>query len=122
MGRAGSAGRRGGRPKAGPAPTDDGRGTAHRRDAVPAGTFRTLGVGDRILFYTDGLSEARDTEGAFYPVLQRAAPLLRDGRPEDALNRLRADVAVFTGKAPDDDSALLLIEVRGPLAAPAGGV
>ncbi|MEU9711093.1 PP2C family protein-serine/threonine phosphatase [Streptomyces sp. NPDC047967] len=81
-----------------------------------------LGVGDRILFYTDGLSEARDTEGAFYPVLQRAAPLLRDGRPEDALTRLRADVAVFTGKAPDDDSALLLIEVRGPLAAPAGGV
>ncbi|MFE9300400.1 PP2C family protein-serine/threonine phosphatase [Streptomyces sp. NPDC006856] len=93
-------------------------GAADLHDSV---TRLPLGIGDRLLFYTDGLSEARDADGAFYPVFQRAAPLLRDGRPEDVLTRIRADVAAFTGKAPDDDSALLLIEVHGLPAASADG-
>lgn len=69
-----------------------------------------LHAGDRILFYTDGLSEARDRTGRFYPVADRTGPLLAEGRPETALSRLRDDVAAFTGTAPDDDSALLLME------------
>lgn len=73
-------------------------------------TRSTLHAGDRILFYTDGLSEARDGTGRFYPVAERAGPLLAQGRPETALRRLRADVATFTGSTPNDDSALLLLE------------
>ncbi|WP_327179540.1 serine/threonine-protein phosphatase [Streptomyces sp. NBC_01335] len=71
----------------------------------------TLQAGDRLFFYTDGLSEARDGEGNFYPVGERVAPLLGEGDPGEALSRIRADVAAFTGAPPDDDSALLLIEL-----------
>ncbi|WP_425828522.1 PP2C family protein-serine/threonine phosphatase [Streptomyces fractus] len=75
----------------------------------------TLHPGDRLFFYTDGLSEARDGEGRFYPVSERAGPLLSDGSPEEALRRVRVDVAAFTGAPPDDDSALLLVEfTAGP--------
>ncbi|MFB7275525.1 PP2C family protein-serine/threonine phosphatase [Streptomyces hydrogenans] len=81
--------------------------TGSQRDSV---TRLTLAAGDRILFYTDGLSEARDNEGRFYPVKERAGPLVREGDPETALARLRADVAAYTGARPDDDSALLLVE------------
>ncbi|MFB7339051.1 PP2C family protein-serine/threonine phosphatase [Streptomyces hydrogenans] len=79
-----------------------------------SGIRLALRVGDGLFFYTDGLSEARDADGLFHPACERVAPLLRDGRPEDVLARIRAGVAAFTGKPPDDDSALLLIEFRGP--------
>ncbi|MFB9371175.1 PP2C family protein-serine/threonine phosphatase [Kitasatospora albolonga] len=77
-------------------------------------TRLTLRQGDRLLLYTDGLSEARDREGRFYPVRERGGPLLRGCAPEEALRRLRADVAAFTGAPPDDDSALLLLEFVPP--------
>ncbi|MGZ2359161.1 serine/threonine-protein phosphatase [Streptomyces sp. 372A] len=85
-------------------------GPADLRDG---GARATLRVGDRLFFYTDGLSEARDDEGRFYPVRERVAPLLATGEPEEVLRRVRADVAAFTGGPPDDDSALLLVEFRG---------
>ncbi|MEU9701390.1 PP2C family protein-serine/threonine phosphatase [Streptomyces sp. NPDC047981] len=85
-------------------------GPDDQQDSV---TRRTLHPGDRLLFYTDGLSEARDGEGRFYPVGERAAPLLTGGSPDEALARLRTDVATFTGTPPDDDSALLLLEFAG---------
>ncbi|MFJ4794855.1 PP2C family protein-serine/threonine phosphatase [Kitasatospora purpeofusca] len=74
-------------------------------------TRLTLHAGDRLLFYTDGLSEARNGEGRFYPVGERVGPLLRGGSPQEALARVRTDVADFTGAPPDDDSALLLVEL-----------
>lgn len=82
-------------------------GSGDQQDSV---TYLALRPGDRLFFYTDGLSEARDGEGRFYPVSERAGPLLSDGSPEEALRRVRADVAAFTGAPPDDDSALLLVE------------
>ncbi|MFD9608536.1 PP2C family protein-serine/threonine phosphatase [Streptomyces sp. NPDC059083] len=85
-------------------------GTGEEQDSV---TRLTLSPGDRLLFYTDGLSEARDGEGRFYPVPERGAPLLGGGSPDEALARLRADVAAFTGAPLDDDSALLLVEFTG---------
>ncbi|MEU8523277.1 PP2C family protein-serine/threonine phosphatase [Streptomyces sp. NPDC048577] len=86
-------------------------GPGEQRDSV---TGLALRAGDRLLFYTDGLSEARDAAGRFYPVAGRAGPLLRETCPETALERLRADVAAFTGAPPDDDSALLLVEFTPP--------
>ncbi|MER7503905.1 PP2C family protein-serine/threonine phosphatase [Nonomuraea pusilla] len=50
-----------------------------------------FGEGDRILFFTDGVIEARDSAGTFYPLLERA-PLLVAEDPQTALDALRADL------------------------------
>ncbi len=66
--------------------------------------------GDRILLYTDGLSEARDADGRFLPLLQ-IAPMLAAGELDDALDALleRAKAHVPAG-ALGDDLAVLLLE------------
>ncbi|GAA3015354.1 hypothetical protein GCM10020229_28170 [Kitasatospora albolonga] len=78
-------------------------------------TRLTLRQGDRLLLYTDGLSEARDREGRFYPVRERgrgrccaAAP--RGGRCGDCGRTWPPSRA----RPPDDDSALLLLEFVPP--------
>ena len=67
-----------------------------------------LRSGDRLLFYTDGITEARDKKGIFYP-LERSATLL--GQPDlgCALDRLIDDVLRHVGHALHDDATLLLI-------------
>jgi serine phosphatase RsbU (regulator of sigma subunit) len=67
-----------------------------------------FGPGDRILFYTDGISEARDRSGAFYPV-DRCAGLLDGPDPEAALDRLYDDVLRHAGGHFHDDSAALFV-------------
>ena len=66
--------------------------------------------GDRILLYTDGLSEARDADGEYLPLLQ-IAPMLAVGVLDDALDALleRAKAHVPAG-ALGDDLAVLLLE------------
>jgi serine phosphatase RsbU (regulator of sigma subunit) len=72
-----------------------------------------FGPGDRILFYTDGISEARNKSGAFYPV-DRCGVLL-DGRdPDIALDRLYDDVLHHAGGPLHDDSAALLVMRQSP--------
>jgi hypothetical protein len=70
--------------------------------------------GDRLLFYTDGITEARDRKGAFYP-LERSGALL--GLPDlgAALDRLIEDVLRHVGHALRDDAAMLLIGRGQPL-------
>ena len=68
---------------------------------------------ERILFYTDGISEARDSSGCFYP-LHRCAPLLAGQDLGAALDRLRVDVVRHVGHQLPDDSAMLLIS-RNPV-------
>jgi hypothetical protein len=65
--------------------------------------------GDRVLLYTDGLSEARDSAGDFFPVLQ-AANVLVDGPVDAALDRLLTDLRahVPSGELHDDLAVLLL--------------
>jgi serine phosphatase RsbU (regulator of sigma subunit) len=72
-----------------------------------------FGPKDRILFYTDGISEARDNTGTFYPV-SRCATLLAGPDLGDALGRLYADVFRHTGGALHDDSAALLMTRATP--------
>lgn len=67
-----------------------------------------FGPGQRMLFYTDGISEARDKAGTFYP-LDRCPALLGGRAPGAALNDLRDDVIRHVGHRLLDDAAMLLI-------------
>jgi serine phosphatase RsbU (regulator of sigma subunit) len=68
-------------------------------------------VGDRLLLFTDGLIEARSPNGDFFPLAQHL-DALRDGTPEEALDRLTALVTEHAGGHLRDDLAMLLIERR----------
>ena len=67
-------------------------------------------AGDRLLLYTDGLSEARDEQGRFLPLLE-LAPTLRAVQPDAALDgvleRVRRHIA---GGRLGDDLAIVLLE------------
>lgn len=67
--------------------------------------------GDQLLFYTDGVTEARDRGGHFYPLDERGG-LLKDPDPESALAAVRADLAEHVGTPPHDDAAMLLLRYR----------
>ncbi|MGP3973630.1 PP2C family protein-serine/threonine phosphatase [Streptomyces sp. 8N114] len=69
-----------------------------------------------LLLYTDGLSEARDRDGAFYPLIERLASLVEaagsaPGDPAPELARaLRDDVRSFTHPHQQDDLAILTLQ------------
>ena len=76
--------------------------------------------GDRVLLYTDGLSEARDVDGEFLLLLD-LAPTLAVGNVEDALDNLLDQVrAHVPDGALGDDLAVLLLENTAVPAAVAG--
>lgn len=68
----------------------------------------SLGVGDQMLLYTDGVTEARDRRGRFYPLEERAG-LLRRPDPDQALAALRGDVVAHTNGPLADDAAMMLL-------------
>ncbi|MER0244780.1 PP2C family protein-serine/threonine phosphatase [Streptomyces sp. HSW2009] len=75
-----------------------------------------LPAGCRLLACTDGVTEARGADGAFYPLaarLQRWAVL----PTVQLLRTLRADLDVHTGGQLQDDAAVLIME-RLPVADP----
>jgi len=67
-----------------------------------------FGPGDQLLFYTDGISEARDSQGDFYPLHQRGA-LLAGLSPAPALRRLFSDILRHVGHQLNDDCVALII-------------
>ncbi len=67
-----------------------------------------LAPGDEVLFYTDGVTEARNKAGQFFP-LADCDSLRLPHRPECLVDQLSAEVARYVGHAPDDDIALLLV-------------
>ena len=70
--------------------------------------------GDRLLLYTDGLSEARDADGEFMDLLT-LAPLLADEPLDGALDRLLDAVVehVVAGELGDDLAVMLLEHTTG---------
>ncbi|AYG80444.1 Phosphoserine phosphatase RsbU [Streptomyces hundungensis] len=67
--------------------------------------------GDQLLLYTDGVTEARDRTGAFYPLGARTV-FLKDPDPEAALEALRRDLILHTEGPLHDDAAMLLLRHR----------
>ncbi|GAA5082555.1 PP2C family protein-serine/threonine phosphatase [Streptomyces similanensis] len=85
---------------------------AHEGDA-PKPYRVAFAPGDQLLMYTDGVSEARDENGAFYPLTDRAA-LLTEADVHRSLEALRQDLLRHTAGPPHDDAAMLLLRYRGP--------
>lgn len=79
---------------------------------------QALQRGDRVLFYTDGITESRAPDGAFFGRDRLADFLVRaalEGVPvAETARRLSASVIDFVDTALSDDATLLLIEYHGP--------
>jgi serine phosphatase RsbU (regulator of sigma subunit) len=77
--------------------------------------------GDELLLYTDGVTEARDSQRHTYPLTQRLTALTTaagDDEPPDLLERLRADLLRHAGAPLRDDAAILLVRAGAPLPRP----
>jgi hypothetical protein len=93
-----------------------------------------IGVGDQLLLYTDGVSEARDAAGGFFPLAERTAQALHPAIPEPSpepspeqgpghgtgrdtgrphlLDALVASLDAHVGDRVTDDILLLLVTMR----------
>ncbi|MDX3771765.1 MULTISPECIES: PP2C family protein-serine/threonine phosphatase [unclassified Streptomyces] len=71
-------------------------------DAVP---FR---AGDSLLLYTDGVSEARNSDGVFYPVADRMRPVAT-AAPRALIDHLGSDLLAYASDELNDDAAALVI-------------
>ncbi|GLZ78018.1 membrane protein [Actinorhabdospora filicis] len=72
-----------------------------------------FGPGDRLLLFTDGLTEARDRAGTFYPLEERLRALHAEPAG-DLLPGLRRELRAHTGGGRCDDMAAVLV-VREPV-------
>jgi sigma-B regulation protein RsbU (phosphoserine phosphatase) len=77
-----------------------------------------LEPGDRLLFFTDGLAEAR-RDGEFFPTAERARRLLGHGTVADGLASLESALVDWVRGQLDDDIALVLMEYAGTKASAA---
>lgn len=64
--------------------------------------------GDLMLLYTDGVSETRNAEGAFYPLAERL-PELGSSDPEAVVTGIETDLNAFARPGPSDDAAMLAL-------------
>jgi serine phosphatase RsbU (regulator of sigma subunit) len=71
----------------------------------------SLHPGDQLLLYTDGVTEARNRRGEFYPLAERVG-LLRHPDPEQALEAVRRDLEAYVCGPLTDDAAMLLLRYR----------
>jgi phosphoserine phosphatase RsbU/P len=80
---------------------------------IQPSTF-TISPGDRLVFYTDGLLEARDRAGRYFR-LEDCAGTLRHPDLEAAADGLLGRLLAHTRRKLDDDVALLLLEATSPV-------
>ncbi|EYT82387.1 protein phosphatase [Streptomyces sp. Tu 6176] len=70
-----------------------------------------FGPGDTLLLYTDGVVEARDRRGVFYPLAERAAQWAGSA-PQALLDHVRRDLIAHTGGRLGDDVAMIAVRRR----------
>jgi hypothetical protein len=74
--------------------------------------------GDRILFYTDGVTEMRSPEGKEFGTDRLADFLVRATldrvSPAETVRRLSASVVAYNEEGRTDDATLMLLEYHGP--------
>ncbi|MFF9125012.1 PP2C family protein-serine/threonine phosphatase [Streptomyces sp. NPDC014889] len=64
---------------------------------------------DVLLLHTDGVTEARDARGAFYPLAERAA-FWAHCKPAALVRQLRADLLAHVGGHLSDDAAVIALQ------------
>ncbi|GHH00612.1 hypothetical protein Srubr_24740 [Streptomyces rubradiris] len=64
--------------------------------------------GDQLLLYTDGITETRDPDGSFYPLLERLRAW-RSLPPQRLLEQLHHDLLAYSGDRLQDDIAALAV-------------
>ncbi len=69
--------------------------------------------GDVVLLYTDGVIEARDESGAFYPLAERMAAWSGSG-PQALLRHLCGDLLAHAGGSLGDDAAMVAVQRLAP--------
>ena len=72
--------------------------------------------GDRLLLYTDGVTETRDRTGAFYPLAERVTAWA-DQAPADLVRKITDDLVAYAATPLDDDMALVVVQRDEPPAA-----
>ncbi|MEU1023621.1 PP2C family protein-serine/threonine phosphatase [Streptomyces sp. NPDC005904] len=84
-------------------------------------------AGDRLLGLTDGVSEARDVSGAFYPLAERLSELIKSepeilDDPAELTERMWADVVRYAGTVRDDVTMMVFApEAEAEAETAAGG-
>jgi sigma-B regulation protein RsbU (phosphoserine phosphatase) len=74
-----------------------------------------LEPGDRVVFYTDGITDRESADGSFYDIERLMSALARDGSraPDAIVQRIVADLETFAaGHEPGDDQTLLVVGVE----------
>jgi phosphoserine phosphatase RsbU/P len=80
---------------------------------LQSSTF-SVNTGDRLIFYTDGLLEARDRAGRYFR-LDDCVAALRHPDLQAAADGLLGRLLAHTGRKLDDDVALLLVDATSPV-------
>lgn len=78
-------------------------------DDGPAEDLFTFRAGDMLLLYTDGVTEARDGSGRFYPLAERLVSWPGAG-PGPLVEWLCADLLRHAGGHLGDDAAMVAVE------------
>ncbi|WP_078853094.1 PP2C family protein-serine/threonine phosphatase [Streptomyces sp. NRRL S-1824] len=65
--------------------------------------------GDRLLLYTDGVSETRDGQGTFYPLAERTAAW-SDQAPGPLVQKITADLKAYAAGPLNDDMAMIVVQ------------
>ncbi|MEU6011040.1 PP2C family protein-serine/threonine phosphatase [Streptomyces sp. NPDC047453] len=73
----------------------------------------TLLPGDLLLLHTDGVVEARNGSGAFYPLVDRVAAWAQ-GSPPELVHHLSEDLLAHVGGRLTDDAAMIAIQRTSP--------
>ncbi|MFH0518424.1 PP2C family protein-serine/threonine phosphatase [Streptomyces sp. M41] len=80
-------------------------------------TVHRLAPSEVLVLHTDGVSEARDAAGVFYPVLERLGERFTGERapdPEAVVTFVRTDADHWSADSDNDDRAVLALALRAP--------